>query len=132
MNMSQEQFNLKWHTYSDHLKGLMQNLMKSDSLTDVTLVCEDKIKIKAHKFVLKSCSPVFQLIIDDLPLKENSVIYLKGILSQEMRSILQFIYLGEATFYQDRTNEFLNVAKSLEIKEISKNVENEDAETLGM
>ena len=127
-----EQFNLNWHTYNDHLKEMMQNLMQSNESTDVTIMCEDKTKFKAHKFVLKACSPVFQSIIDDLPLKENSVIYLKGILSQEMRSILQFIYLGEATFYQDRTNEFLNVAKSLEIKEISKNVENEDAETLGM
>ena len=40
-----------------------------------------------------------------------------------MKSILQFMYLGQATFYQDRMNEFLNVAKSLEIKEISKDVE---------
>ena len=33
------------------------------------------------------------------------------------------MYLGQATFYQERMNEFLNVAKSLEIKEISKAVE---------
>jgi len=33
------------------------------------------------------------------------------------------MYLGEATFYQERTNEFLNVAKSLEIKEISNNID---------
>ena len=33
------------------------------------------------------------------------------------------MYLGQATFYQDRMNEFLDVAKSLEIKEISKHVE---------
>ena len=31
-----------------------------------------------------------------------------------------------ATFYQERTNEFLNVAKNLEIKEISKDVEFND------
>ena len=40
-----------------------------------------------------------------------------------MKSILQFMYLGQATFYQDRMNEFINVAKSLEIKEISKDVD---------
>ena len=33
------------------------------------------------------------------------------------------MYLGVATFYQERKNEFLNVAKSLEVKEISKDVE---------
>ena len=36
------------------------------------------------------------------------------------------MYLGAATFYQDRMNEFLNVAKNLEIKEISKDVEFDD------
>ena len=121
--MSQEQFNLNWHTYSDHLKEMMVNLMESYETSDVTIVCEDKTKFKAHKFVLNACSPVFQSILNDLPQKENSVIFLRGVLAQEMKSILQFMYLGQATFYHDRMNEFLNVAKSLEIKEISKDVD---------
>ena len=45
-----------------------------------------------------------------------------------MESILEFMYLGVATFYQERMNEFLNVAKNLEIKEISKDVEFNDGE----
>ena len=117
-----EQFNLNWHTYNDHLKEMMQHLMQSNESTDVTLVCEDKTKFNAHKFVLIACSPVFQSIINDLP-QRDPVIYLRGVLAQEMKSILQFMYLGQATFYQDRMNEFINVAKSLEIKEISKDVD---------
>ena len=31
---------------------------------------------------------------------------------------MQFIYLGEATFYEERMDEFLSVAKVLEIKEL--------------
>ena len=48
---------------------------------------------------------------------------MRGIDSAEIESILQFIYLGEATFYQDRMNEFLDVARSLEVKEICKDLE---------
>merc|ERR1712243_529069 len=129
-NMAQEQLNLNWHTYSYHLKTMMENLMQSNQSTDVTLVCEDKTRFKAHKFVLNACSPVFQSIINDLPQNEGSVIYLRGVLSPEIRSILQFMYLGQATFYQDRMNEFINVAKSLEIKEISKDVECDDVDTI--
>ena len=58
--MSQEQFTLNWHTYSDHLKDLMQNLMQSNKSSDVTIVCEDKTRFKVHKFVLNACSLVFQ------------------------------------------------------------------------
>ena len=120
-----EQFNLNWHTYNDHLKEMMKNLMQSNESTDVTLVCEDRTKFNAHKFVLNACSPLFQSIIYDLPQKDP-VIYLRGVLAPEMKSILQFMYLGQATFYQDRMNDFLNVAKSLEIKEISKDVDAPD------
>ena len=121
--MSQEQFNLNWHTFSDHLKEMMLKLMESNETADVTLVCEDKAKFRAHKFVLMSCSPVFHSIINDLPKTGGSFIYLRGVLAQEMKSILQFIYLGQATLYRNRMNEFLNVAKILEIKEISKDVD---------
>ena len=44
--------------------------------------------------------------------------YLRGIQFSELESIMQFIYLGEATFYEERMDEFLAVAKSLEIKEL--------------
>ena len=109
---------------------MMETLMKSNKTADVTLVCNDKTKFKAHKFILSGCSPVFQSILDDLPHKEESVIYLRGVHSQEIKSILQFMYLGQATFYQSRLNEFLSVAKNLEIKEIGNDVEYEDADKL--
>ena len=67
-----EQFNLNWHTYNDHLKDMMQNLLQSNESTDVTLVCEDRTKFKAHKFVLNACSPLFQSMI-----YLNPVIYLR-------------------------------------------------------
>ena len=120
--MNQEKYNLSWQTYSDHLHEMLHKMLKTNELTDVTLVCDDKRQIKAHKIVLSACSPVFKGIINDIP-QNNSVIYLRGIQHQEMESILEFMYLGVATFYQERMNEFLNVAKNLEIKEVSNNVE---------
>ena len=120
--MNTEKCNLQWHTYPDHLTDMLHKLMVSKELTDITLVCDDKKQFKAHKIVLSACSPVFKDIINGLP-QNSSVIYLRGIEHQEIESILEFMYLGVATFYQDRINEFLNVAKNLEIKEISKSSE---------
>ena len=50
-----EKYNLTWHSYTDHLKQMLQSLMNDKDSQDVTLVCDDKVKIKAHKFVLRSC-----------------------------------------------------------------------------
>ena len=120
--MQKEKYNIIWQSYSDHLRDMLHEMMKSNELTDVTLVCDDKKQFKAHKIVLSACSSVFKGIIEDLP-QNNSVIYLRGINHNEMESILEFMYLGAATFHEDRMKEFLNVAKSLEIKEICKNVD---------
>merc|ERR1719378_802774 len=100
---------------------MLHDMMSSNEMTDVTLVSEDKKQFKVHKVVLSASSPVFKSIISDNILS-SPIIYLKGIQSMEIESILQFLYLGQATFYQERMNEFLTVAKSLEIKEISKDV----------
>ena len=124
--MVNEKYNLTWHTYSDHLKQMLQSLMNDKDSHDVTLVCDDRVKIKAHKIVLKACSPVFETIFNSD--SNNNTIYLRGIQHQEMQSLIQFMYLGEATFYQDRMNEFLRVAKDLEVKELNKDVDEVDAE----
>ena len=103
--MSQEKYNLNWHTYTDHLREMLHEMMKSNELTDVTLVCDDKRQFKAHKIVLSACSSVFKSIMNDLP-NNSSVIYLKGIQHQEMESILEFMYLGVATLNQERMSDW--------------------------
>ena len=85
----------------------------------MTLVSEDKQKVRAHKNVLSACSPVFKelLLLDE---KNNQpIIFLKGVKYQELDAILQFIYLGQATFQEERVSQFLEAASSLEIKDLS-------------
>ena len=95
----------------------MKELMMNEDFSDVTLVTEDKKQIKANINILSACSPVFR---DTLKKEKNSstIMYLRGVQYSEIESIIQFIYLGEATFYEERMDEFLAVAKSLEIKEL--------------
>ena len=120
--MNQDKFNLNWNTYTDHLMEMLHNMMSSNELADVTLVSEDKKIFKAHKVVLSACSSVFKSIITDSNLSTSPIIYLRGIQSLEIESILQFFYLGQATFYQERMIEFIDVAHSLDVKDISKDI----------
>ena len=113
-----EKFNLTWHSFSVHGQELFMNLLETEEFSDVTLVSDDLHQYKVHKFILSACSTVFKTILTSTP--PNSSVYLRGINHEELESILQFIYLGEATFYQERANKFLNLAKDLQIKEISK------------
>ena len=113
--------NLIWQTFSEHLQLMLKDLHQHQIYCDVTLVCDDQTQFKAHKFVLSACSPVFKKIIDNNP-SQNPLIYLRGIQSYELESLLQLMHLGEGKFYCKRMREFIKVAKDLEVKEISKGV----------
>mgnify|MGYP002045683377 CR=1 FL=1 len=126
--MHQEKYSLTWHTYSDHLRSMMKELMMNEDFSDVTLVTEDKKHIKANINILSACSPVFKDILKKEK-NSNQIMYLRGVQFSEMESIMQFIYLGEATFYEERMDEFLAVSKSLEIKELC-NAENKNINEL--
>ena len=126
--MHQEKYSLTWHTYSDHLKNMMKELMMNEDFSDVTLVTEDKKHIKANINILSACSPVFKDILKKEK-SSNQIMYLRGIQFSEMESIIQFIYLGEATLYKERMDEFLAVAKSLEIKELTQAETNDESES---
>ena len=115
--MHQEKYSLTWHNYSDHLKNMMKEMMMNEDFSDVTLVTEDKKHIKANCNILSTCSPVFKDMLKQ-DRNSNPIIYLRGIQHSEMESIIQFIHLGEAKLHKDRMDEFLAVAKSLEIKEL--------------
>ena len=126
--MYQEKYSLTWHNYSDHLRSMMKEWMMNEDFSDVTLVTEDKKQIKANINILTTCSTVFKDILKKEK-NSNQILYLRGVQFSEMESIMQFIYLGETTFSVERMDEFLAVAKSLEIKELC-NAETETKDEL--
>jgi len=124
----QEKYTLHWHSYSDHLREALNEMMISSEFADVTLVTDDKQQIRAHRNILSAASPVFKSILQIDSKNANPVIYLRGIQHSEMESIMQFIYLGEARFYEERMSEFITVSKNLEIRELSTGIEMNDQE----
>ena len=125
--MDVEKYNLTWTDYPDHLRALMHDLMVSEDFADVTLVTNDKKKVRAHRHVLSACSPVFKEILQIEKQNNHPFIYLRGIQYSEIEPILQFMYLGEAKLYEERLNEFLSAARDLEIKELYKRVKTNQA-----
>merc|ERR1712126_263127 len=128
--MTNEKFTLTWHSYASHFQEFLGNLFDSGESSDVTLVSDDQVKFKAHKFVLKACSPVFESILQETN-ELKSVVYLRGVYELELKPILEFIYCGQASFYQERMKEFLKVGKDLQIKEIKEVPDEDENEVVG-
>ena len=115
--MNNEKVFLTWHSYDNHFQKVLRSLFDTGNSSDVTLVCDDQIKFKAHKFVLKACSPVFESILQETN-EIMSVVYLRGVNWLELKPILEFIYSGQASFLKERMKEFLRVGKDLKITQI--------------
>ena len=100
---------------------MLHQMHNSDNFADVTLICDDKIQIKAHRHVLSVCSPVFKnLFTDDI--NNHPMIHLPGIQYSEMQTLMQFMYLGEAKCFDESMNQLLSAAKSLDIQEFANSV----------
>ena len=131
--INQEKYNLSASTSSkiiiqDNNRKMLHELISSNLFTDVTLVSDDKKKIKAHRNILSASSSVLNNILEIEANSSNSVVYLKGIQFSEIESLLQFIYFGQTSLDPHKLSEFLSLANNLEIKDLELSNEREEEE----
>ena len=114
MIMADEKLCLKWNDFQDQAQASFHELRNDIDFTDVTLACEDK-SIKAHKVILSACSPFFKKLLKTYP-HHQPLIYMKGLKSNSLTAIIDFLYLGEANIFQEELESFLSLAEELQIK----------------
>jgi len=51
---------LRWTSHQGTILSVLDALLSSESMVDVTLACEGQY-IRAHKLILSACSPYFQV-----------------------------------------------------------------------
>jgi len=95
--------------------GAFKNLLSETEFVDVTLACPDEKQFDAHKVVLSACSPFFKKILLKNK-KKDQLIYLKGILSRDLMSILQFMYTGQTKVCKENLDGFLLAAQELQVE----------------
>ena len=116
--MSQEISFRKWNCFQANLVSSLNERFTDTDSADVTLVSDDQIPFQAHRLVISASSPVLKNLLLDNP-SSHPLIYLKNVNQQELGSILQFMYFGEATVDKNRTDEFLINARDLQMKQLA-------------
>ena len=92
----------------------------------MSLVSEDEQQVKSHKVVLSSSSPVFQKMLKGNK-HDHPLIYMRGLKSENLFAILDFLYCGEASVYQENLDSFLAITEELQLKGLVGNVRHEEA-----
>merc|ERR1712129_37320 len=112
---SDEKLCLKWNDFQANISSVFGTLRDDSDFADVTLVCEDGQQVEAHKVILASSSPFFLKL-----LKRNKhphpMIFMRGLQSEDLVAIVDFIYFGEANVYQENLDSLLAVAEELQLK----------------
>ena len=119
--MAADNFNLTWDNFEKCTTTAFERLYSDEEFTDVTLVCDEEKRIKAHKVILSACSPVFRSILSRNP-HQHPLIYLKSISFDNIRSMIKFMYLGKTEVSQECLTEFLKTAKEFEIEGFSEDL----------
>ena len=112
---SSEKLCLQWNDFKENITFSFKVLRDDKEFTDVTLACEDDQQIEVHKTVLVTSSPFF---MDLLKRHKHShpLIYMRGIKSNLLVTILDFLYQGEANVLQDDLDSFLALADEFKLK----------------
>merc|ERR1719402_2213690 len=105
--MSNEKFCLRWNDFENNISSAFRELREDKDFFDVTLACDDQ-QIEAHKVVLSACSPFFRKVLKRNP-HNHPLLYLKGIKSNDLQSIVNFMYEGEVNVAQADLTTFLAV-----------------------
>ena len=110
-----EKLCLQWNDFKANVNSAFGRLRDDKEFTDVTLACEDGQQLEAHKVILASSSPFFEKILQSNK-HPHPLIYLRGFQSQDLLSILDFLYFGEANVFQENVDSFLAIAEELKLK----------------
>ena len=110
-----EKLCLQWNDFKENAEKTFSSLREDKDFTDVTLVCEDGKQVEGHKVVLASSSPFFKNILTQNK-HVHPLIYMRGIKSDDLLAIVDFLYCGETNMYPENLDSFLAIAEELQLK----------------
>ena len=98
-----EKLCLQWNDFKDNVISSFGSLREDQDFSDVTLACEDGQQINAHKVILASSSPFFENLLKSVKNSSSShpLIYMRGVKSEDLNAVVDFLYRGEANVQQD-------------------------------
>ena len=122
-----EKFCLKWNDFQQNITKSFGKLREDPDFSDVTLVCEDGQQLSVHKIILAASSPLFHNMFVQNK-HGHPLVYMRGMKSEDLVSIIDFIYYGEASVNQEDLDKFLVLAEELKLKGLQQGSNNKQSE----
>ena len=106
---------LSWKDFRENFDKCLRDLQGDANISDVTLVGEDGKIFPAQKALLAASSSFFAGILKDNPSPEV-VILIRGVDAGVLKSLLDFIHVGEVRIKQDQLNQLLETMEEFKLQ----------------
>ena len=120
-----DKFFLSWNDFKENINNAFISLRNDTDFTDITLACEDGNHVEAHKVILASSSPFFLNLLKRHK-NPHPILYMRGMKSEDLVAILDFLYYGEANIDHANLDNFLRIVDELQLKGLNIEKGNED------
>ena len=109
-----EKLCLQWNDFQDNIKSAFGNLREDNDFADVTLACEDGEQVEAHRAILSPSSPLLKNLFQKNQ-HQHPLVYMMGVNSEDLKAMVDFIYLGKVKICEDKLDSFLALATAFEM-----------------
>jgi len=120
-----EKLCLKWPYFQDNISTAFGILRSECDFSNVTLACEDGQQVEAHKVILAASRPFFHKLLK-MNRHPHPLIYMRGVKSEDLVAIIDFLYFGRATVCQESIEAFLALAEELNLKGLAGSGEDQE------
>ena len=120
-----EKLCLRWTDFKENTASVFGKLQNTSEFSDVTLVSEEGEKIEAHKVILAFSSPFFMELLSE-NIHPHPLIYMRGLKSDVLLALSEFLYFGETNLVQEKLDEFLSLAAELKLKGLVRDEEQDN------
>ncbi|KAI9583636.1 hypothetical protein GQX74_005384 [Glossina fuscipes] len=106
--------------YSKHGECILKEIgaaFRGEHPTDLTIVCENKVKLHAHKLVLAAASPLIRHLLEDTQLYDcMTTVYFPDVNATYFKFLLDFLYSGQTCITSRDVNYLHDLLLLLQIK----------------
>ena len=110
-----EKLHLRWNEFQNSISETFGKLRADTDYSDVTLACGDGEHIEVHRLVLAASSNFFQKLFGTMK-HPHPLVYLRGLKSEDLLAIIDFVYFGEAKICQENLENFLSIGNEFQLK----------------
>ena len=110
-----EKLCFQWNDFKESVGSAFGRFKEDNNFADVTLVCENGSQIETHKVILAASSPFFENLLK-MNKHPHPLVYMRGVNSEDLEALINFLYYGEANISQENLDSFLAIAQELQLK----------------